>query len=80
MIYDACRDSGRREATRARCGCIQGVADAELTQAQQRRGAGYFKDNAKLQETRQSDSASDERFWKAWRAFSESAGRQCRGS
>lgn len=76
-IYSACRQSGRKAATSGRCACVQSVANKELTASQQRRGAGYFRNKQKLQDARQSDRASDAAFWKAWKAYGKSAGRQC---
>ncbi|THH35184.1 hypothetical protein E4Z66_15275 [Aliishimia ponticola] len=77
-LYDACQTSGRQSAGPELCGCVQWVADQKLTKAQQTRGAKYFKDNHKLQEVRQSNRASDEAFWSAWKDFGTEAGRQCR--
>lgn len=79
-IYTACKGSGRKAASSSRCGCVQWVADKELTKAQQRRGAGYFKNRQGLQDARQSDRGADEAFWDAWKAYGQSAARQCRGT
>lgn len=79
-IYTACRKAGRKAATASRCGCIQAVADRELSASQQRRGAGYFKSPQKLQDVRQSNAGSNEAFWKAWKAFGQSATRSCRST
>lgn len=79
-IYSACRNAGRKSASRERCGCVQWVADRELSNSQQRRGAGYFQNQGKLQEIRQSDAPANETFWKAWKAYGQKAQAQCRGS
>jgi hypothetical protein len=79
-IQKACQAEGRRAATRARCGCVQAVADQSLSGADQRRGAKYFKNPAILQEVRQSDNASNERFWKAWKSFGKQAAAACSGT
>jgi len=76
-IYTACRQAGRREASRERCGCVQAVANQTLIAADQKRGAGFFKDPARAQEVRQSDRSIDERFWDRWKAYSEQAKRIC---
>ena len=76
-IQNACQASDRKARSRSRCGCVQAVADQSLSSADQRRGATYFKDPHKLQDVRQSSNASNERFWLAWKAFGESAARQC---
>lgn len=39
-IKTACEAAGRKQASRAKCGCVQAVADMELSAADQRRGAG----------------------------------------
>ena len=76
-IYSACRAAGRDQASRARCGCVQAVADRELDASDQRRGAGFFSDPHQAQVVRQSDRAIDERFWTRWRAFGDAAARIC---
>ena len=79
-IYSACLGAGRAGATQQRCGCVQWVADRQLTAEQQRRGAKYFSDQHDLQEVRQSDGRSDAAFWEAWKAFGSSAGEICRAT
>jgi len=79
-IYSACLGAERREATRARCGCVQWVADRRLTDAQQRRGARYFEKQQDLQEVRQSDGRANEEFWTAWQDFGATAGTTCRST
>ncbi|MEL7097329.1 MAG: hypothetical protein AAGM84_00745 [Pseudomonadota bacterium] len=78
-IKTACEAAGRKQASRARCGCVQAVADMELSAAQQRRGAGYFRDPHALQEVRQSSQSnpSNGRFWTAWKAFGARAEALC---
>ncbi len=76
-INSACLADGRRAASRARCGCVQAVADMELSPTDQRRGARYFKDPHRLQEVRQSDNAGNERFWAAWKAYGQRAAQLC---
>jgi hypothetical protein len=79
-IYSACQSDGRKAASRARCGCVQAVADQSLSTADQNRGTRYFKDPGALQEVRQSDNTGNERFWLAWKAFGQAAAAQCKGS
>lgn len=76
-IEKACRASGRSQSSRARCGCVQAVADMSLSAADQRRGASFFKDPHSAQEIRQSDNPRNERFWKRWSAFGDQAERLC---
>lgn len=79
-LQQACQSQGRKAASRARCGCIQAVADRTLSSADQRRGARYFKNPHALQEVRQSDNASNERFWRDWKAYGQRAAKLCSGS
>lgn len=76
-LNSACLAAGRKQASRARCGCIQAVADRELSAADQRRGVQVFKDPHGLQEARQSDRASDNEFWAAWKAYGNTAQTLC---
>ncbi|KIN63413.1 hypothetical protein Z946_2285 [Sulfitobacter noctilucicola] len=80
-IQKACQAQDRKAATRARCGCVQAVANRELSAADQRRGAKYFKDPHALQQVRQNqdNNASNRRFWAAWKAYGQSATRTCSG-
>ncbi|MDW4499720.1 hypothetical protein R5H30_17125 [Sulfitobacter sp. D35] len=77
-IYSSCLKLNKREASKARCGCVQAVADMSLSSGEQRKGAVFYRDPHKAQETRQSDRAGDERFWTQWRAFGDQAERLCR--
>lgn len=79
-IFRACQADNRKAASRARCGCVQAVAERSLSNADQKRGAKFFKDPGALQEVRQSDNPRNERFWLAWKAFGQDATAQCRNS
>lgn len=76
-LQRACQAQGRKAASTQRCGCIQAVADRELSSAEQRRGVKVFKDPHKLQVWRQSDNASQNAFWRSWKAFGQTASRLC---
>lgn len=76
-IANACQASGRKQASKARCGCVQAVADMSLSSSDQRRGAGFFSDPHSAQEMRTSDSGSNEAFWRRWKAFGDQAGQLC---
>lgn len=76
-ISQACRSAGRKSASRARCGCVQAVANRSLSTADQKKGAAFFKNPQRAQDTRQSDNAANERFWKRWKAYSNDAARLC---
>lgn len=77
-ISKACMSSDRKARSRALCGCIQAVADKTLSGAQQRRAVKFYSDPHLAQETRQSDRANDERFWKAYKAYGNQAESTCR--
>lgn len=79
-LQQACRADRRKAASRARCGCIQAVANRELSASDQRRGASFFKNPHRLQEVRQSDNAGNERFWAAWKAYGARAAELCAGT
>ena len=76
-LQQACQSDRRKASSRARCGCIQAVANRELSGADQRRGATMFKNPHRLQEIRQSNNAANERFWKAWKAYGQTAAKLC---
>ncbi len=79
-IQKACQQSDRKKATRSLCGCIQSVADRELSGSDQRLAVKFFKDPHHAQEIRQSDRASHEVFWKKYKGFVASAERQCQSA
>ncbi len=78
-IQKACQAQGRKAASRARCGCVQAVANRELSASDQRRGAKYFKNPHALQQVRQNQdsNAGNKRFWAAWKAFGQRAAQVC---
>ena len=76
-IGSACLEAGRREATRERCACVQGVANDTLSRADQRLGASFFTDPHRAQEIRQSERAGHEDFWKRWNDFAGRAQSRC---
>lgn len=76
-ISQACLRGGRDQASRARCGCVQAVANQHLSASDQRRGAAFFNDPQLAQDTRQSDNPASERFWLRWKDFGTNAGQLC---
>jgi len=76
-IESACNKSDRRASTRALCGCIQDVADATLTGADQRLAAKFFGDPHMAQEIRQSHKAAHEAFWQKYKLFGQTAETFC---
>lgn len=76
-IERACMASDRGANNRRLCGCIQQVADATLSNREQRQAAKFFKDPQKAQDIRQSDNSSHEVFWKRYKAFGNAAAQYC---
>jgi hypothetical protein len=76
-ISKACMASDRKARSRALCGCIQAAADQTLSGSQQRRAVRFYRDPHSAQEIRQSDRASNERFWKAYADYGERARQLC---
>lgn len=78
-LNDACMASSRKERNQAICGCIQAVANAELTRADQRKAVGFFRDPHSAQEMRTSDRAGDSDFWQRYYDYGTRVDRLCRG-
>jgi hypothetical protein len=76
-IASACRAAGRKEASRARCGCVQAVANRSLSSSEQLRGMPFFNNPQRVQDLRKSDTASNKRFWRKWKEFGTQASRMC---
>ncbi|MFC3613924.1 hypothetical protein ACFORG_09165 [Lutimaribacter marinistellae] len=76
-IARACMSSDRPAATRARCNCIQKVADDALNRSEQRRIAKWFSDPHQAQVVRMSSRASDEALWERYKAFGQLAKAVC---
>ncbi|MEO0931003.1 MAG: arginine transporter [Pseudomonadota bacterium] len=77
-ISEACLAADRRAASPALCSCVQQVANQTLSGREQARAATFFENPQLAQDTRQSDRASDERFWDRYRSFSDLATEICR--
>lgn len=79
-IQQACQAQGRKQASSARCGCIQAVADWTLSDRDQRRGAGYFSDPHALQQVRQDQDSnpSNKRFWAVWKEYGQQSAEFCK--
>ena len=76
-IERACMSSPRPQKSAQLCGCIQQAADRTLSRGEQRKAARFFSDPHKAQEVRQSDNPSNERFWKRYRSFGDTAEALC---
>lgn len=78
-IQNACLQAGRQGANPALCGCIQQVADITLQGSDQRRAAGFFKNPDKAQDTRMSQTRTDDAFWERYKLFGQQAEMACSG-
>ena len=76
-IQQACQKAGRKQASRARCGCVQAVANMSLSANDQRKGATFSSEPQRAQDVRQSDNAANERFWDRWVEFGTRARKLC---
>lgn len=76
-IGKACMASNRKASSPRLCSCVQQAANSTLNGSEQRRAAKFFDDPHDAQETRQSDNASDERFWLRYKQFTATASRMC---
>lgn len=76
-IAGACMNSERGAGAQALCACIQTVADAVLSPAEQKRGAKVILQPHMSQEIRASARQSDNVFWDKWREFGETAAEHC---
>ncbi|SEK36477.1 hypothetical protein [Roseovarius nanhaiticus] len=76
-INSACLASDRKARSSQLCGCIQAVADQTLSRGDQIRAVRFYDDPQAAQDTRQSDNASDERFWDAYSNYGKRAAQVC---
>ena len=76
-IDSACIRSDRGAGNRALCGCVQQVANMTLSNADQRRAAGFFRDPHRAQEVRMSKSNADNAFWGRYKRFASTAEAYC---
>ncbi len=79
-VADACVRAGRKEANTRRCGCVQAVADQDLSASDQRLAVTFFSDPHRAQEIRQSDNPRHEAFWQRYKAFAARAETVCRAT
>lgn len=77
-ISQACMAANRSAASPALCSCVQQVANQSLSSGDQARAASFFANPQLAQDTRQSSSFADERFWGRYRAFSDLSSEICR--
>ncbi|WP_425102462.1 arginine transporter [Tropicibacter sp. S64] len=78
-ISKACLKAGRKGANAQLCGCIQGVANRDLSSSDQRTAVKFFTDPHQAQVIRQSDNPGHEAFWQRYKAFAARAEQTCQG-
>ncbi|MEN8840562.1 MAG: arginine transporter [Octadecabacter sp.] len=76
-ISRACLAADRSAANPRLCGCVQRVANAELSSRDRARVATFMANPEIANETKISDSTANDAFWDRYRAFITSARRQC---
>ena len=76
-IKSACLASDRKVRSDRLCGCIQAVADRNLSRSEQRRAIRFYDDPQSAQDIRQSDRTRDKQFWKAYSNYGKEASRIC---
>lgn len=76
-LAKACIDADRSAASPRLCSCIQQVANQSLSGSDQALAVQFFAEPQLAQDTRQSDNPRSEAFWQRYRAFANSARRQC---
>jgi hypothetical protein len=76
-LESTCLASGRAAANPAMCGCVQAVADRELSRSDQRLAASFYADPQRAQDIRQSDNPAHRAFWTRYRAFGDQVERRC---
>ncbi|MCZ4352348.1 hypothetical protein O4H61_07445 [Roseovarius aestuarii] len=76
-INNACMASDRKARSRQLCGCVQAVADRNLSNGDQARAAKFYSNPQMAQDIRQSDRSSDERFWEAYSGYAKQAAATC---
>ncbi|WP_037311931.1 hypothetical protein [Ruegeria halocynthiae] len=76
-IKRACLASDRTAATRARCSCIQQVANQALTRSDQKTVAKWFKDPHQAQVLKMSQTERDDALWDRYRNFGQLAQAVC---
>ncbi|AKS46853.1 hypothetical protein SAMN05444287_1977 [Octadecabacter temperatus] len=76
-ISRACLAADRSAANPSLCGCVQRVANSELSSRDRARVATFMADPEIANETKISNSNANDAFWDRYRAFISSARSQC---
>jgi hypothetical protein len=76
-VSRACLAADRSAATPALCGCVQRVANNELSSRDRSRLANFFADPETAHSIMISDTDANDAFWVRYRAFTRTARNQC---
>lgn len=76
-VSRACLAADRSAASPALCGCVQRVANAELSRADRARLVRFFEDPEFAHSIRISDTTANDDFWRRYQDFVGSARDQC---
>lgn len=76
----ACLNSDRKARSKALCGCVQAVANRDLSSADQRLAVSFWSDPQRAQDIRQSDVPRHEEFWRRYKAYGQNVERLCRSA
>lgn len=72
-IATACQGSGRPDANRSLCRCVQAVADETLRPGDQRQAVAFFSDPDRAQAVKMSREPAQDAFWDRYTAFADAA-------
>ena len=76
-ISAACGRSGRKDANRQLCGCVQAAANETLSRSDQSLAVSFYTNPQRGQDVRQSDRPSNEAFWMRYKLYIARAERYC---
>ena len=76
-ISRACLAEDRSAANPSLCGCVQRVANAELSSRDRARVVRFLNNPEIANETKLSTTDADDAFWDRYRAYISTARRQC---
>lgn len=76
-ISQACLAADRSAASPRLCGCVQSVANRELSSADRARVARFFGDPEFAHAIRISDTTANDNFWRRYQAFVATARSTC---
>lgn len=76
-IDSACVRTERGAQNPGLCSCVQQVANMSLSNADQRRAAGFFRNPDQAQLVRTSKTGADNAFWGRYKNFAATAEAYC---